>query len=182
LCHFLRASFDQPDRALIPLEEELSVMRAYLDIESLRLGSRLKVEEVIAPGLAEALTPPFSLQPLVENAVQHGLQPMPEAGQLRIEVRQTGQWLEMSVSDNGQGIPSSEVERVFFGARPGVHALGLLRRRLQALFGRSFRLEVHSELGHGTTVTMRIPRQTEAEVVGRSYGNVPTGCGQLAPG
>jgi two-component system LytT family sensor kinase len=182
LCHFLRASFDQPDRALIPLEEELSVMRAYLDIESLRLGSRLKVDEVIAPGLAEALTPPFSLQPLVENAVQHGLQPMPEAGQLRIEVRQTGQWLEMSVSDNGQGIPSSEVERVFFGARPGVHALGLLRRRLQALFGRSFRLEVHSEVGHGTTVTMRIPRQTEAEVVGRSYGNVPTGCGQLAPG
>ncbi|HET9376561.1 MAG TPA: ATP-binding protein [Chthoniobacterales bacterium] len=88
----------------------------------------------------------------------------------------------MSVTDNGQGIPSREVERVFFGARPDLHALGLLRRRLQALFGRSFRLEVHSKVGHGTTVTMRIPLQTEAEVAGRSYGNVPTCCGQLAAG
>jgi two-component system, LytTR family, sensor kinase len=182
LCHFLRASFDQHDRALIPLEEELTVMRAYLDIESLRLGNRLKVEEAIVPGLAKALTPPFSLQPLVENAVQHGLQSSPEAGRLRIAVRETGQWLEMSVSDNGQGIPSKEVERVFFGVRPDVHALSLLRRRLQALFGRSFRLEVQSKVGHGTTVTMRIPLQRQAEVAGRSYGNVPTGCGQLAPG
>jgi Putative regulator of cell autolysis len=180
LCQFLRASFDQQDRALIPLEEELSVMRAYLDIESLRLGNRLKVEEVITPGLAEALTPPFSLQPLVENAVQHGLQSSPEAGWLRIAARETGQWLELSVSDSGQGVPPREIERVFFGARPNVHALGLLRRRLKALFGRSFRLEVQSKLGHGTTITMRIPLQTRVEVTGRSFGSVPTGCGQFA--
>jgi two-component system sensor histidine kinase LytS len=170
MCCFLRASFDQHDRALIPLEEELAVMRAYLDIESLRLGNRLKVEEAIGPGLAQAMTPPFSLQPLVENAIQHGLQSSPQAGRLRITVRETEQWLEMSVSDDGQGVPSREVERVFFGVRPEVHALGLLRRRLQALFGRSFRLEVQSKVGHGTTVTMRIPLQTQVEVAGRSLG------------
>jgi LytS/YehU family sensor histidine kinase len=172
MCYFLRASFDQHDRALIPLEEELAVMRAYLDIESLRLGNRLKVEEAIGPGLAEAMTPPFSLQPLVENAIQHGLQSSPQAGRLRITVRETEQWLEMSVSDDGQGVPSREVERVFFGVRPEMHALGLLRRRLEALFGRSFRLEVQSKVGYGTTVTMRIPLQTQIEVAGRSLGRI----------
>jgi RNA polymerase sigma factor (sigma-70 family) len=172
LRHFLRASFDQHDRALVPLEEELAVMRAYLDIESLRLGSRLQVEEAIGSGLAEVLAPPFSLQPLVENGVQHGLQSSPEAGRLRIVARLAGQWLEMSVSDDGQGVPSADVEHVFFGARPRVHALGLLRRRLQALFGRSFQLAVRSEVGQGTTVTIRIPLRTRVEVAGRSLENI----------
>src|SRR5260221_6140 len=84
LRQFLRASFEQQERALVPLEEELAVVRAYLDIESLRLGARLKVEEIIDPGLAEGLTPPFSLQPLLENAVRTGLQSSPKAGRVRL--------------------------------------------------------------------------------------------------
>ncbi len=172
LRHFLRASFDQHERALVPLEEELAVVRAYLDIESLRLGNRLKVEEAIDAGLSGVLTPPFSLQPLVENAVQHGLQSSAAAGQLRLAVRLAGEWLEMSVSDDGLGVPSKEVEQVFFAERPRVHALSLLRRRLQTLFGRSFRLEVYSEVGQGTTVTVCIPLRPRFEVVGRSLENV----------
>jgi two-component system, LytTR family, sensor kinase len=181
LRHFLRASFDQHDRTLIPLEEELAVVRAYLDIEALRLGTRLKVEEAIDPGSAEVLAPPFSLQPLVENAVQHGLQSSPKAGRLRLTVRLAGQWLEMSVSDDGQGVPSTEIEKVFFAAGPQVHALGLLRRRLQALFGHSFRLEAWSQIGHGTTVTVRIPLPTRLEVAGRSLESVTPEGGRLAP-
>jgi LytS/YehU family sensor histidine kinase len=69
----------------------------------------------------------------------------------------TGQWLEMSVSDDGQGVSSTEVEQLFFAERPRVHALALLGRRLQGLFGDSFQLEVRSGIGEGTTVTMRIP-------------------------
>jgi LytS/YehU family sensor histidine kinase len=158
LRHFLRAAFDQSDRALVPLKEELLIVRAYLDIESLRLGNRLKLEQAVDPGLAEALIPPFSLQPLVENAVQHGLQSSPKAGRLCLVVRRRmGEWLEMSVSDDGCGVPAIEIERVFFAVRPRVHALSLLRRRLRGLFGRFFRLEVCSEVGEGTTVTMRIP-------------------------
>ena len=158
LRQFLRAGFDQPDRALVPLEEELTVVRAYLDIESLRLGTRLIFEQAIDSGFAEALIPPFSLQPLVENAVQHGLQSSPKAGCLRLVVRRRmGEWLDMSISDDGQGVPSTEIEQIFFAERPRVHALTLLRRRLQGLFGRSFKLEVHSQIGEGTTVTMRIP-------------------------
>jgi LytS/YehU family sensor histidine kinase len=157
LRQFLRASFDQQERLLVPLEEELAVVRAYLDIESLRLGDRLKVEQTVDPGLLNVLMPPFSFQPLVENAVQHGLHSSLRAGRLRLAVRATGPWLEMSVSDDGQGVPSTEVEQVFFGERPRVHALVLLRRRLEGLYGRSFQLEVRSEIGEGTTVTMRIP-------------------------
>jgi LytS/YehU family sensor histidine kinase len=131
LAHFLRALFDQPERDLVPVEDELAVVRAYLHIESLRLGSRLKVEEDIDPELVKVLTPPFSFQPLVENAIQHGVQSSVKAGRLRLVVSQFGEWLEMSVSDNGPGVPSSEVEQVFFASGSRVHALSLLRRRLR---------------------------------------------------
>jgi two-component system LytT family sensor kinase len=157
LRHFLRASFDQHERLLVSLEEELAVVRAYLDIESLRFGNRLKVEETIDPELAEVLAPPFSLQPLVENAVQHGLQSSATAGRLRLAVHLAGEWLEMSVCDDGKGVPSREIEQVFFAERPRAHALPLLRHRLQTLFGRSFRLEVRSDLGQGTTVILCLP-------------------------
>ena len=133
------------------------MVSAYLDIESLRLGDRLKVEQTSDSGLLKVLVPPFCFQPLVENAVQHGLHSSSRAGRLQLMVRSTGEWLELSVSDDGQGVPATDVERVFFGERPRVHALVLLRRRLQGLFGRSFQLEVRSETGEGTTVTMRIP-------------------------
>ena len=157
LRQFLRASFDQQDRLLVPLGEELAVVRAYLNIELLRLGDRLKVEEVIDSGLLNVLVPPFSFQPLVENAVQHGLYSSPRAGRLQLVVRPTGEWLEMSVSDDGLGVPPTKVEQLFFAERPRVHALTLLRRRLQGLFGCSFQLEVRSEIGEGTTVALRIP-------------------------
>jgi two-component system LytT family sensor kinase len=157
LRHFLRASFDQHERALAPLEEELTIVRMYLDIELLRFGSRLNVEQTIDPGLSKVLVPPFSLQPLVENAVEHGSRSSPQPGRLGLVVRPAGQWLEMSVSDNGAGVPSTKVDRLFFAERQRTHALTLLRRRLQGLFGRSFQLEVRSEMGEGTTVTMRIP-------------------------
>jgi hypothetical protein len=87
-----------------------------------------------------------SLLIYLEPSLVDGLQSAPRAGRLCIAACLAGQWLEMSVSDDGQGVPSAEVEHCFFGARPRVHALRLLRRRLQALFGRSFRLEACSEV------------------------------------
>jgi two-component system, LytTR family, sensor kinase len=154
---FLRASFDQPEQALVPLEEELAVVRAYLDIEALRLGNRLRLETTIQPDLSNALLPPFSLQPIVENAVQHGLHSTPKAGRLAVVIGATGEHLDVSVSDDGQGVPSAEVEKIFFGNHAEVHAMALLRRRLRGLYHASFTLEVHSEPGHGTTVMMRVP-------------------------
>jgi LytS/YehU family sensor histidine kinase len=180
LRQFLRASFDQQERVLVSLEEELTVIRAYLDIESLGLGDRLKVEQKIDPGLLNALVPPFSFQPLVENAVQHGLKSLPRAGRLELVVRQTGPWLEMSVSDDGQGVPSTEVEQVFFGERARVHALVLLRRRLQGLFGRSFELEVRSGIGEGTTASLRLPLQKPLGISLESPGAITSDLHELA--
>jgi two-component system sensor histidine kinase LytS len=178
---FLRASFDQQERVLVPVEEELAVVRAYLDIESLRFGDRLKVEQTIDPRSLDALMPPFSFQPLVENAVQHGLHSSLGAGRLQLMVRLSESWLELSVIDDGQGVPSTEVEQLFFGERPRVHALVLLRRRLQGLFGRSFQLEVRSEIGEGTTVIMRIPFRTRLEVNLESSGAITSEFSELAP-
>lgn len=169
---FLRASFDQQERPLVPLEEELAVLRAYVEIESLRFGDRLNVEESIDPELLKVLIPPFSFQPLVENAIQHGLGSSPRAGRIRIVIRAIGTWMEMSVSDDGQGVPSAEIEQIFFAERPGVHALVLLRRRLQGLFGRSFQLEVRSEVGEGTTAAVRIPLERPSEVGGEWPGSL----------
>ena len=94
LRQFLRASFDQQERLLVPVEEELAVVHAYLDIESLRLGDRLKVDQMIDPRSLDALMPPFSFQPLVENAVQHGLHSSAGAGRLQLMVRPSGSWLD----------------------------------------------------------------------------------------
>jgi two-component system, LytTR family, sensor kinase len=178
---FLRASFDQPEQALVPLEEELGVVRAYLDIETLRLGNRLRLENTIQPGLSNALVPPFSLQPIVENAVQHGLHSTPQAGRLSIVIGAVGQHLEMSVSDDGRGVPPADVERVFFGNRSEVHAMALLRRRLQGLYHSAFRLEVRSELEHGTTVTMRIPLRKGTGVPLKSCDDTVPDLYHLAP-
>ena len=176
LRHFLRASFDQHERELAPLGEELAVVRAYLEIESLQVGSPLTLEETIGPGLLEALVPPFSLQPLVENAVQQGLQSSPNTGRLRlVVVVGIGEWLNISISDDGQGVPATEVEQVFFAVHPRVHALSLLRRRLQGLFGRSFRLEVGNEVGRGAAVMMRIPLGYGERAEQSSIGVLPVG-------
>jgi two-component system, LytTR family, sensor kinase len=178
---FLRASFDQPEQAFVPLEEELGVVRAYLDIETLRLGNRLRLENTIQPGLSNALVPPFSLQPIVENAVQHGLHSTPQAGRLSIVIGADGQQLEMSVSDDGRGVPPADVEKVFFGNRSEVHAMALLRRRLQGLYHSAFRLEVRSELEHGTTVTMRIPLRKGTGIPSKSCDDTVPDFYHLAP-
>jgi LytS/YehU family sensor histidine kinase len=182
LRQFLRASFDQQDRTLVPVTEELAVVRAYLDIEALRFGNRLKVEQSIDPAACDTVVPPFCLQPLVENAVRHGIQSSAGAGKLRLIVRPVDRWLEMSVTDDGKGVPASEIEKIFFEQRPRAHALLLLRRRLHELFGHSFSFAVSSDVGHGTTVTVRIPLQPPYEVVGRSLERFVTEDSELAPG
>jgi two-component system, LytTR family, sensor kinase len=182
LRHFLRASFDQQDRTLVPLTEELAVVRAYLDIEALRFGSRLKVEQSIDPAACDTVVPPFCLQPLVENAVRHGIQSSTGAGRLKVVVRPVDSWLEMSVTDDGKGVPASEIEKVFFEQRTRAHALLLLRRRLHELFGHAYSFDVSSGVGIGTTVTVRIPLHPPYEVVGRSLEQFVTEESELAPG
>ena len=104
LARFLRGSLDQHDRVTVPLREEMEIVTAYLDVEALRMGGRLKVERCIEAGLLEAQVPPFLVQPLVENAVQHGIQPCDEGGRVRLEARAEGRWLHITVADTGVGL------------------------------------------------------------------------------
>jgi LytS/YehU family sensor histidine kinase len=155
---FLRASFDRHDRPLVPLEEELSVVSAYLEIESMRLpGELVVIQNVDSLGL-QALVPPFALQGLVENAVEHNRR-IPDVCRVDITIRVKDERLEMTVTDNGTGVPRTEIQEASLPKRSQLGRLTLLRRQLRELFGKSFKFEIDSETGAGTTATLNIPLQ-----------------------
>jgi LytS/YehU family sensor histidine kinase len=164
LRHFLRASFDQPERPLVHLEEELSVVTAFLEIEALRLPGKLEIARNVDSRTLKALIPSFSLQGLVENAIEHGRPSLPTIFGVNISISSKSEWLEMRVSDNGNGVSRSQVERVFFREKPRPGRLWLLRRQLKELFGDSFTLEISSDLGAGTTAILRLPLQVSSPI------------------
>lgn len=150
--------FDQHDRPLVPLEEELSVVSAYLEIESMRLPGQLEVVQNVDSRGLHALIPSFALQGLVENALEHGNR-IADVCRVDITVRVKDERLEMTVTDNGMGIPGTEIQEVFFPERSQPGRLTLLRWQLGELFGKSFKFEIDSEIGAGTTAKLSIPLQ-----------------------
>ena len=128
LADFLRKTLAVEERESIPMGEELSLARSYLDVERIRFGSRLRVEEQIAPEQNRWLVPPLLLQPLIENAVVHGIGTLVQGGVVRIEVAHAGHRLRIVVSNpfDPDVVPS----------RPrGGLGLRLVRDRLEAAFG-----------------------------------------------
>jgi two-component system, LytTR family, sensor kinase len=157
LARFLRGSLEQHDRVTVPLREELEIVAAYLDVELLRMGGRLRVERCVEAGLLEARIPPFLVQPLVENAVRHGIQPRDEGGRIRLKAWAEGRWLHITVADTGVGLAPGRDEWPGRGTGDRAHALDLLRLRLAKLYDGSFSLEVRGDPGAGTTAAIRIP-------------------------
>lgn len=100
LSDFLRKTLGLGDKATIPLAEELSLVRAYLAVEKVRFGARLSVQEQVDAGCAAMSVPPLLLQPLVENAVVHGIANMPEGGWIRIEAHCQGGHLRILVENS----------------------------------------------------------------------------------
>jgi hypothetical protein len=133
LAEFFRKSLALGDRPSVSLEEELAVARTYLAIERLRFGPRLSVEEAVDEGAKVCRLPPLLLQPLVENAIRHGIATCTEGGVLRLEASTDGQTLRLLVLNPFD--PESP-------ARPGV-GLGLsnVRERLRARYGERARLD-----------------------------------------
>ena len=127
------------ERRVVRLSDEIAVCRRYLDIEALRLGERLQVEWDIDNSVLDAAVPPLVLQPLVENAVHHGIEPMTEPGTVRIAVRARGKQLEIDIvnpREDGNTQPG----------RVGNHmAQGNVRERLALLFDLEAKLETVSE-------------------------------------
>jgi two-component system, LytTR family, sensor histidine kinase AlgZ len=127
LAEFFRRTLALGDKTSVSLEEELAVVRTYLAIEAMRLGTRLSVEESVEEAVKAWRVPPLLLQPLVENAIRHGIATRPEGGVLRLEARAEGRKLRLLVENPFD--PDAP-------ARPGV-GIGLsnVRGRLQARYG-----------------------------------------------
>lgn len=154
LTTYLRAKFTFTfEERLVPIELELELVRAYLAIEQLRFGDRLQVSYRIEPGLY-GLLPPLTLQPLVENAVRHGIGPKPEGGTIEISVARSGGGIEYTVADDGTGMDDEKRDELRNDQAGGI-GIGNVSRRLHMLYGRQ--LDISSETGRGTTIKFRIP-------------------------
>jgi two-component system LytT family sensor kinase len=157
LSELLRRALDTRDRQEVPLGEELAFLQRYLEIEQTRFGSRLTVERRIEEGLQEVMVPNLVLQPLVENAIKHGIERQRKPGVIELAARRDGLHLVLRVRDNGPGLAAA-AEAAANGRRKG-HGIGLgnTRRRLEQLYGRRQELVIRDAEGGGTEVVVRLP-------------------------
>jgi signal transduction histidine kinase len=155
LGRMLRATLETNEASEVRLAEDLSALDDYLAIERRQMRDRLRVTFAIEEDAREAAVPRFLVQPLVENAIRHGLQPRAAGGSVRVVARRVGDRLAMEVSDDGVG----------FGT-PARHGTGLglvgARERLAALFGEAHTFAVESIPGRGTRVAIEIPFRVAA--------------------
>jgi hypothetical protein len=138
-------------RMLRPLSDELRIIRAYLEVERLRLGDKLRVEIDVSREALEVHIPVLSIQPLVENAVKHGIAPNAEGGLVRVEVSSHDGAIRVVVRDSGPGFAVAASTRT--GAGVG---LDNVARRLDLCFGPEAALNVESD-STGTTASFQIP-------------------------
>ncbi len=148
LSALLRRTLDSSAKHEVPLREELAVLEAYLEIERVRFADRLAYRIDVAPDAEDTAVPPLILQPLVENAVRHGIARRVSPGRIEIAVTRRGGRVRMSVRDDGPGIDA--------GAREGV-GLANTRARLEQLYGSRHSFEVTNAPGGGALVAMEIP-------------------------
>jgi signal transduction histidine kinase len=157
LSDLLRLSLQGGERHEISLDEELEFLDYYVDIQRLRFRDRLKVVYDVQPEARALLVPRLMLQPLVENAIVHGL--ASEQGQHRIEVvaRRVDGRLEMKVTDSGSGIAPGTTPREGVG-------LGSTRARLEQLYDGEQRLELRNRPEGGVEVTIAIPARSDTDI------------------
>jgi signal transduction histidine kinase len=141
----------------VPLSRELEHVRAYLALEQARLTKRLNVMwAILAEDKLDTPVPTLILQPLIENAIVHGIAPKPEGGTVSILVKQTGDDLHIQVVDNGIGFDMNALSEHTERERPSI-GLKNIDLRLQLLYGKAYRLQIASTPGAGTTVELKIP-------------------------
>lgn len=172
----LRSSLSVDEGEEIPLRQELELTRAYLDIEQVRFADRLTVRIEAEEDLLDFEIPMFLLQPLVDNAIRHGISRSAEPGEVHIRVRRLGARLEIRVRDTGPGAE---------GSKPGAGiGLASVRERLRAKYGEDHGLEIESEPGFAVTLNMPCPRPVDLAdaPVSRSAdtaGEIDTGRGAM---
>ncbi|MCD5345756.1 histidine kinase [Agromyces sp. H3Y2-19a] len=140
--------------------EELRSIDGYLKLERARFGDRLKVTLQIAPEVLSTVVPFLSIQPLVENAVRHGLESKEGGGRITIEASDSGAYAEITVEDDGVGIDPAQLAAVLAGGPADGEHVGLrnVDARLRQVYGDEHGLVVETNLGAGTLVRMRVPK------------------------
>ena len=152
LSELLRLSLHNPGAQEVPLREELVFLDRYLAIMRVRFGDRLVLVVEAGSDVMEALVPSLVLQPIVENAIRHGMADRPDVGHVAVRATRDGDWLRLDVSDDGPGL----------GPVPGTNGIGLAntRERIARLYGQQGGVE--TLVNGGFTVRMRIPFRVSA--------------------
>ena len=131
----------------------------------MRFGDRLGVTEVVEASAMDCLVPALLLQPLGENAIRHGLEPSGKPGELRITGARDGEWLRLTVEDDGVGLPPGDERRAGVG-------LANARERLAALYGGAHEFNIAERPQGGVVVSIKLPARTEADAPARKEGIV----------
>lgn len=152
LSDLLRLSFENLEVQEISLKQELEFLEKYLEIEQMRFHDRLKVEIQVAPDTLDASVPNMILQPLVENAIKHGIAPRSEGGRIDIVASRNNGNLRISVSDDGLGVPFGDLENLPEGV-----GLSNTRRRLKHLYGDKHLFGLAKAEKSGLKVNLTIP-------------------------
>ncbi len=158
----MRYNLKRGNTEVTSIREEIEYVRNYLSIQKTRLGDRLTFEIDIAPETEEVLCPVMTIQPFVENAINHVIEPKLSGGSIRIQTKSAGKVVHIIINDDGQGIPEDVAERVLNGSytsdKPST-GIGInnANKRLKYYFGPEFGLQIgHSEEG-GTRILIRVP-------------------------
>jgi len=170
LSDFLRINLDSDDLQFTSLNRELEFAHSYLEIEKVRFEERLSLIFNIAPDTLDAQVPHLLLQPLVENAIQHGISRLPKGGELRVTSSREDSRLHITVKDNGPGPSESERNRLTGGL-----GLRATRERLQTVYGDDYTFELSSPLEGGFEVRFWIPFQLDNRPIAGPVGSFVTG-------
>lgn len=152
LSELLRVSLQTVSVQEVPLQQELDFLRKYLEIEQTRFRDRLSVVFDVDPATLDVMVPNLILQPLVENAIKHGIGPRPSPGQVVVRARRAPGMLELEVRDNGVGMSDATLSDFNRGV-----GLANTRSRLQHLYDLSHRFEFRQPADGGLSVVMAIP-------------------------
>jgi len=155
LIGFLRTSLAHARAEQCTLSQEFALLRAYLDIQALRFGNRLRFTLALDDAIANIVIPPMLIQPLVENAVVHGIEPAREGGEIALSARREGERLVLEVRDTGVGFGND-------GGKGSGLGLTHVRERLSRLFDADARLTITETAPHGVTVIVELPLAPEA--------------------
>jgi len=169
LSDLLRRALEHGDE-MVYLRDEIEFVRAYVRLEKARFGERIRLEEFYTDTVLQCQVPVFTLQPLVENAIRHGLSPKVDGGLLIIRIWDEGNNLFIEVEDNGVGIDADKLADVArFDNSLAKHTSGAgiglsnVHRRLGLTFGSNYGLRITSQEGRGTLICAMLPKWQEKE-------------------